>query len=179
MFPYEKRHKVFYEMKHLVRAFDSCEGICIQENKEEFLEKMTSIFGKLYSCDWGYNFYLKYKEIYGIQTDSVNKKLKEIRDGKSTLCTEKDLSNIERVLYQEELSIRFSKYVQEKNYLNAIHLYMQTYFKNMFFVTRMDILSLNERLDESTCVPMLADIDFFIYVINEQIQKLTKAALQM
>lgn len=57
----------------------------------------------------------------------------------------------------------FARFVEEERYLDAVHLYMQAYYENMFFVTKLDIAALNEKLIESECIPLLADIDFFIY----------------
>lgn len=167
MYPFREDLEPFYALKLLARPYISSEGVFIKENKSEYLENAKHLLGPLYSCDWGYFFYVKYKDEYNILTDCITQKLKTIRDNSSsfpnTCNISNKLSNIERILCQEQLTIMFARFVEEERYLDAVHLYMQAYYENMFFVTKLDIAALNEKLIESECIPLLADIDFFIY----------------
>lgn len=161
MHPYKDENRVFYIMKLLKRPYGNSEAILVGQSGAGGL-------GDLYSCEWGRDFYSMYEEGCGIRTDAVGKRLNDIYKGCYIQFDLKNLGNTERILYQEAVSIAFAKCVDEGDCLEAIHLYMQTYFIGMFLVMKLDIGALNAELVESACTPLLGDIDFFIYAsIND------------
>lgn len=164
MYSYKKEYKTFFDMKLLKRPYCSSEGALLHKILENDLENTKKTLGTLYTCEWGQDFFELYDEKYGIQADFILRKINMIRENKSIpIDIHTNMSNVERLLYQEKASRDFAEYVKDKKYMDAIHLYMKTYFLGIFLVTKMDILALNSEMEESAYIPMLADIDFFIY----------------
>lgn len=163
MYPRRNEHRVFYEIKILRRPYYNSEQALIHHDIDTYLKMIRSKLGMLYSCEWGEDFYAAYEDSYEIHTDSIGMKLNIIRKGEPIHFDDEKLSNIERVMYQEKMSIEFIQCIKEERYIDAIHLYMRIYFLDMFLVTKLDVDKLNEQLVESVCTPMLSDMDFFIY----------------
>ncbi len=163
MEPWNEKLRWSFLVKMYNRNFISEELVCIQQEKNEYLQKLKLLWNELYTCEWNYRYRNEYNmnEFY---QDKVSKQMTLIDQGDCSVSLKNEMSNFDIICYEEYMVYRFHKYVEEEKYIEAIHLYVDVYTKNTFHVLKMDIDKLESRLSNAIRRGMLEEIDYFIFL---------------
>lgn len=164
MEPWNEKAKWSFYVKLYDRHFLNEEAICIQYDKKSYMTRLTKNWDILYTCEWNYEYRKKLCS-EGYQSDSVLKGLNRIdQDRKYDVYWENKMSNLDKIYYEEYVVSSFQSYVENECYMQAIHLYVDVYIKNVFLVLKMNVEKLEARLCNSVRSNMLGEIDYFIFL---------------
>lgn len=159
---YSAQTNAFYEKKIYNRRFMCAEGYFFSNNPADYLLKLHELYGTAYVCDWNLCLRKKFHFVSGIKTDTILQTMITIDNSFETHAVSDD-DGLQRLYYEEYIINKFQDYLNKKEYINAIHVYMDAYIKCKFLVLRMDVPSLNNKLPEFACRNLLPEFDFFLY----------------
>lgn len=164
MEPWNEKSEWALYIKMFDRSFLNEESICIQKDKEQYNEKLKKNWDTLYTCEWSHEYRKKYcnKEL---QVDDVSKQLNVI-DKKNNLNIKwnNEMTNLDRIYFEEDSVNKFQEFIEQELFIDAIHLFVDTYIKSTFLVLKMDVEKLEARLNNSARLKMLEEMDYFIFL---------------
>lgn len=167
---YGTQTNAFYEKKIFNRRFICAEGYFLSDSPVDYLLKLHELYVIAYICDWNLCLRKKFYPVLGIETDNIFQNIITI-DKNFETHVESDGDGIQRLYYEEYVINKFQDYLIKKEYINAIHVFMDAYIKCKFLVLRMDVVSLNNSLPEFACRNMLSEFDFFLYANITELNK--------
>ncbi|MCH5340679.1 MAG: hypothetical protein J1E01_04355 [Acetatifactor sp.] len=164
MEPRNEKSKWSFYIKLYDRYFFNEEAVCIQHDKDKYIDELKKNWEELYTCEWNYAYrHEPYKNVYEI--DDMTKRFNAIEVNED-LCIkwENKISNLNKLIYEESVVNKFQCFIDQERYMEAVHLFVEVYIKSTFLVLKMDIEKLESRLSNAVRLNMLEEIDYFIFL---------------
>lgn len=144
-----------------------------EDDRELFIENYCSNLKRLYFCDWQMATYeeLNSEVSEKFEMDRISKNIiKLFRCNNDDIIKVYQKVNIESEILQDRIfnsiviKCLFDAYVNNKDYLQAINIYLEAFFVSKVMVRKIDFKKLNNKLSYAVREAIESNIEYCVYI---------------
>lgn len=144
-----------------------------ENNRLEFIENYRNQLKELYFCDWQMSTYEELRTDYVKEfiMDNISRKIIRLFNSDSNnIINEYKKSSIniinlkDRIYNTMLIKLLFDIFVSQKEYINAINIYLDAYFTSKIMVRKIDYKNLNRKLTYAVRESLESNIQYCVYI---------------